>query len=96
MLATWAKEERQNAKRLSAAAFLISGDRKLTEPKTPTAPPSYLHALRERFLAEQQDAAAYLAAAAETGDACLCSLFLDLAESGLSHAATLRTLVELV
>ena len=57
--------------------------------------PAPLHAaLRERFWAEQQGAASYQAAAAETADPCLKELYTELAGEEEAHAWTVRGVLE--
>ena len=63
---------RRRAKRLSAALFLISGVRFWPAEQTSVpAPRSYLAALREHFLSEQNRGQRYRAAAEESRDHCL-------------------------
>lgn len=87
-------EERQQAKRLSAAYFLISGIRYWPEKNEKIGIPSYFTALRDRFIEEQRDAAFYIAAATESRDPCLSQLFLDIAEKNQRHAQQIRHLLE--
>ncbi len=89
-----AAKELQHAKRLSAALFLISGFRYWPENTSKVNIPSYLSALRQRFLEEQQDASLYVAASSETIDPCLEQLFLEIAQSNGENAQQIRTLVE--
>lgn len=86
---------RRRAKRLSAALFLISNVRFWPERPAQTPPPrSYLGALREHFLSEQNRAADYRAGAEECQDGCLRALYLDLADECTEHACRIRTLLE--
>lgn len=86
---------RRRAKRLSTALFLISGVRFWPETQPASPPPrSYFGALREHFLAEQDRAGAYRAAAEECRDRCLCALYLDLADECDEHACRIRALLE--
>ena len=94
-LATMAADERRHAQRLSGAYFLISGIRFF--PQIPAHRPNsgnFWHMLRQAFWAEQKDAAVYAAAAAETADLCLASLYRELAAEEGAHADLLRALVE--
>lgn len=91
-----AAEDWQTAKRLSAALFLISGIQYWPEKNNKPTIHSYLTALRERFIDEQQDAARYVAVAVETSDPYLHQLFIDSAEGNLRHAYQIRLLVEQV
>lgn len=86
---------RRRAKRLSAALFLISGVRFWPAEQTAVPMPrSYLGALREHFLSEQNRGGAYRAAAEESRDHCLRMLYLDLADECAEHAARIRALLE--
>lgn len=89
-----AADELRHAKRLSAAHFLISGVRYWPEPRGKVALGSYLSALRQRFIAEQNGAAAYQAAAADCPDPCLRELFLEIAQEENNHASLIRSVVE--
>lgn len=89
-----ASEERQAAKRLSAAYFLISGIRYWPEKSEKISIASYFTALRDRFIEEQRDAALYTAAATESRDPSLSQLFLDIAEENQRHAQQIRHLLE--
>ena len=96
VFASMAADDWQNAKRLSAVYFLISGVHYWPEKNNKIHITSYLTALRNRFIEEQQDAAFYVAAATESNDPCLSQLFLELAEGNLRHACQIRLLVEQV
>ncbi len=94
-LASMAADERRHAKRLSAAYFLITGIRFLPEtPPVKQPRGAFWAALRERFWAEQQGASFYSAAAAETADPCLASLYRELSAEEAAHADMLRCIVE--
>lgn len=84
----------KSTKRLCAVCFLISGVQFMPEPTKQLSFPSYLGALRERFIEEQQNAAQYVAAAAESQDPWLYQLFANLAEEKMRHAKKLCLLVE--
>lgn len=94
VFASIASDNWQSAKRLSAAYFLISGVH--FWPERGAIPPiaSYLTALRDRFIEEQQDAAHYIAVATESSDPCLSELLMEIAEDSLHHAYQIRLLVE--
>lgn len=86
---------RKRAKRLSAALFLISAVRFWpAEQPTVNMPRSYLGALRELFLSEQNQGGDYRAAAEDCRDICLRTLYLDLAEECADHACRIRVLLE--
>lgn len=86
-------DNQKATKRLCAACFLITGLRMQAEAMPRLNFPSYLAALRERFIEEQQNAALYSAAAVECTDPWLSQLFSDLAEEKLRHAERLCQLV---
>lgn len=94
ILAAMAAEEWQCAKRLCAAYFLASGIHYWPDRTGKLQFTSYMGALRERFLEEQQDAETYSAAAAECQDECLCQLFEEISDLDRSHAHRIRLLVE--
>ena len=86
---------RKRAKRLSAALFLISVVRFWPqEGQTAPAPRSYLGALREHFLAEQDRGCAYRAAAEDCRDVCLRALYLELSAECNENAGRIRALLE--
>jgi len=87
-------DNQKSAKRLCAACFLISGVQFMAGVPPHVSFPSYLGALRERFIEEQQNAALYVAAAAESQDPWLYQLFSDLGEEKIRHAKKLCLLVE--
>ena len=89
-----ASQEKDHAKRLSAAYFLIAGVRYWPEGGKADLPGSYLGALRHRFGEEQKGMMAYLAGAEAAEDPCLRQLFLELAREEWDHACKIRTLVE--
>lgn len=94
-LSAMAESCRKHAKRLSTALFLISGVCfRPTESPTHPVPRSYLGALRELFLSEQNRSGAYRAAAEESRDHCLQMLYLDLADECMEHAVRIRMLLE--
>lgn len=89
-----AQAKRQQFRRMAAARFLISGESySLPEVKRPQAMALPL-AIRERYQAEQQTAAALLAAAGETTDPCLIDLYRALAMENQTYAGQLREWLE--
>ena len=95
MLGTLAADERRHAKRLSTAYFLITGQRYQPQGQGGSRPtPDLMNGLREQFVQEQREAAAYQAAAEETADHCLKVLYLELAEDETLHARLIRNLLE--
>lgn len=93
-LSSMAAEEWQCAKRLCAAYFLASGIHYWPDRTGKLNFTSYMGALRERFLEEQQDAETYSAAAMECQDECLCQIFEEIASMDRNHAHRIRQLVE--
>ena len=93
-LSAMAAEEWQCAKRLCAAYFLASGIHYWPDKTGKLNFTSYMGALRERFLEEQQDAETYSAASMECQDECLCQIFEEIAALDRSHAHRIRLLVE--
>lgn len=91
-----AREERQHAKALAAAHFLITGAWYWPDVGSAPGQRSYLGFLRLRFQAEQEGMAAYLAAAEGTTDPCLARTFLTHAQEEWDHACRIRALVEQV
>lgn len=90
-----ARDCHKNSKQLIAAYFLITGIHMLPkERQGKFTLPSYLSALRQCFIKEQQLASLYHAAAAESDDTGLSALFTKLAETHLQHANKIRELVE--
>lgn len=89
-----ATQKRRQAKRLTTAAFLISG-KSYTVP--PTQAPETLSlplTLRERFQAEQRAAAGLLEAAKAASDPCLADLYRSLAEEDRSYTKRLWARLE--
>ena len=94
-LSALAQGQLQNAKKLAAAYFLLTGIRywpklALHQPRFP----SYLSALRRRFGDEQRLTAAYKAAADHCRDSYLQELFQLLAAAGARRAQKIPALVE--
>lgn len=89
-----AREERQHARALAAAHFLITGAWYWPDVGSAPGQRSYLGFLRQRFQAEQEALAAYLAAAEGTADPCLARTFLAHAQEEWDHACRIRALVE--
>ena len=81
-------------RRLSAAYFLITGQRYAPKCAPPKLPASLPLALRQQFLWEQQWERANDQAAQATADPCLKELYLELAQEGAFHAGTIRSLLE--
>lgn len=94
-LSTMAADERRHAKRLSAAYFLITGERYQPQNTTGSRPAvDLMTGLREQFIQEQRGAAAYQGAAQETGDPCLRQLYQEIAREEQGHARMIRSLLE--
>lgn len=92
--AALAREKLRQAKRLSAAYFLISGVHYWPQGEESAPAGSYLGALRRRFRQEQADMAACLAGAEGCTDPSLSQLFQDIAQEDWDIANRIRTLVE--
>lgn len=85
----------RQAKRLSAAYFLMTGVRYWPRETTPVNPPeSFFPVLRQQFLAEGQQAKTLRQAAQGAGEPMLRELYLSLAEEADEVAYTLRLIVE--
>ena len=94
-LSLLASEEREHARRLSAAYLLLSGARYWPEVRRPARPaPAHLGALRAQFQAERTVEARYRRAAEEAEEPLLQELFLELAEEEAGHSRLLRRLLE--
>lgn len=95
LLSTLAADERRHAKRLQAAHFLITGQRYQPQGQGGGRPvPDLMNGLREQFLQEQREAAAYQGAAEESSDQCLSQLFQELGQEEALHARLIRNLLE--
>lgn len=89
-----AAEKKRQAKRLSAAVFLISGVKYWPEAGGRVTLDSYLGSLRRRFMAEQSVMLDYLASAESTGDPCLRQLLCELARETWGVACRIQRMVE--
>lgn len=95
ILRSIAADEQTHIRRLSAAYFIINGQRYRSPNQDGTRPlPALMPGLREQFIAERQSAHAYHRAAQDTADSCLRQLFEELAQDEQRHARILRTLLE--
>lgn len=93
-LASLTADHRRAFKQLSAAYFLITGQRFRPECAAPSLPASLPLALRAQFVWEQQWERACRQAAQATGDPCLEQLYLELAQDGALHTGVIRSLLE--
>lgn len=85
----------RQAKRLSAAYFLMTGVRYWPRETTPVNPPeSFFPVLRQQFLAEGRQAGELRRDAQRVEDPWLRELYLSLAEEGDEVVYTLRLIVE--
>lgn len=85
----------RQAKRLSAAYFLMTGVRYWPRETTPVNPPeSFFPVLRQQFLAEGEQAKALRQAAQGVEEPMLRELYLSLAEEADEVVYTLRLIVE--
>lgn len=94
-LTTLAADQHQQARKLAAAYFLLTGLRYwpselLTTPQIP----SFWGTLRQRHQAEQQAECSYRMAADETADSTLLELYQQLADNCQDHCRQLRALLE--
>ena len=94
-LSALAADQHRQARRLSAAYFLLSGLRYWPTESLP-APmiPSFWGALRQRHQAEQQSELSYRLAADDTDDSTLLELYDQLMEGCRNHCRQLRNLLE--
>lgn len=81
-------------RQLSAAYFLITGQRFRPARSAPELPASLPLALRSQFVWEQRWEQANRQAAQGTDDTCLKALYEELAQEGALHAGTIRSLLE--
>lgn len=94
-LSELARHKTRQAKRLSAAYFLMTGVRYWPQETTPVNPPeSFFPVLRQQFLAERRRREALGALAKETADPSLRELYLSLAEEAGELVYTIRLIVE--
>lgn len=91
-LAGW---KTRQAKRLSAAYFLLSGVRYWPQAATAVEPPeSFFPVLRQQFLAERRRAEAWRELGQQEQDPDLRELYLTLADEANTLARTLRQIIE--
>lgn len=94
-LAALAADQHKQARRLSAAYFLLTGLRYWPVEMLTTPPiPSFWGTLRQRHQAEQQSELSYRMSADEVSDPSLLELYQQLAEGCRGHCRQLRTLME--
>lgn len=93
-MATLTGDHRRAFRQLSAAYFLITGQRYHPARPAPALPPALPLALRAQFVWEQQWERACLQAAQEAGDRCLRELYQELAQDGALHTGVIRSLLE--
>lgn len=89
-----AEEKGRQVQRLNAAHFLISGQDYDPQPGAVSLPATNALAIRERFRAEQLEAAALMDAAQASADPCLSQLYRELAEQNREHTDLLRRRLE--
>lgn len=87
-------DHRRAFRQLSAAYFLITGQRFRPACTAPALPASLPLALRAQFVWEQQWERACRQAAQATDDPCLEELYLELAQDGALHTGVIRSLLE--
>lgn len=94
-LADLAQWKTRQARRLSAAYFLLSGVRYWPQGATvPHPPESFFPVLRQQFLAERDRAESWPALESQTADADLKELYRTLADEARELAHALRIIVE--
>lgn len=89
-----AADHRLALRRLSAAYFLITGQRYVPQCASPVLPPALPLALRQQFVWEQRWEQKNRQAAQSTADPCLKELYLELAQEGAYHAGCIRSILE--
>lgn len=90
-----ARQKTRQAKRLSAAYFLMTGVRYWPQETTPVNPPeSFFPVLRQQFLSEGRQREALNVAAQKAQDPCLRELYLSLAEEAGESTRAIRLIVE--
>ena len=96
ILRSIARDEMRHARRWAAAYFLITGKHYFPERGTVEAAPaaSYSQALRDRYLAESQDAIKYRRFARETNDRCLRRLANETSDDERQHAQHILDLIQ--
>ena len=89
------RQKLRQAKRLSAAYFLLTGVRYWPREVTPVNPPEgFFPALRERYLAEGRLATRLADMAGASGDGTLGELYTDLAQDTRDMVRAIRAIVE--
>ena len=94
LLSALAQEKRRQGKRLSAARFLITGERYVPSPAPAPGKESLSLQLRTRFQAEQRLALAFFQAANIAADPCLIELYRALGKDCQDCAKGLRSWME--
>lgn len=90
-----ARRKTRQAKRLSAAYFLLTGVRYWPQGAVPAEPPeSFFPVLRQQFLSEGRRREALNAACDEVADPFLKELYLSLSEEAAELGYTIRLIVE--
>jgi hypothetical protein len=87
-------DHRRAMRQLSAAFFLITGQRFRPAPPSLSLPPALPLALRAQFVREQKWERACLRSAQTVGDSCLKELCQELAQDGVLHTGVIRSLLE--
>ncbi len=95
-LSALAGDEERHARRLAAAAFLISGERRALSPHSARSgkPCSLSLALRRAFQEEQRAGLVFRTAREELSDPALRQLMEDIAREDAGHVRTVLALVE--
>ena len=88
-----ASEENAHMRKLQTSYFILTGDTHCPPLDCPYIP-SFLDALRTRYIGETKGAAEYLAAAERAGQERLSDLYRSLAENEKRHADSIAALIE--
>lgn len=86
-------EESAHLKRLQAEYYILTGEAFFPCVAFLKSPDTYLEALRERFIGENEGARAYLDAATQTTNTRLSALYNEFSTDELRHAESMATLI---
>lgn len=93
-LSALAADHRRALRQLSAACFLVTGQRYQPKPVRPAQEPAFALALRAQFLWEQRWARACIQTAEELEELSLQELCRELAQDAALHNRTIRRVLE--
>jgi rubrerythrin len=86
-------EESSHLKRLQAEYYILTGDTFFPCVALLELPDTYLEALRERFIEENEGARSYLEAASQTAGTRLSALYSEFSADELRHAENMASLI---